>query len=86
MFDIRLLSFITHLLRLEFSLLFLLFCVPFIILTAILYHMQSKIQGFGAIARTEKGDVSDQFIGALVCASVVALLSIIMSALTVGIS
>lgn len=51
----------------------------FTIPTAILYHVQSELQGFGAIVRIEKGDVTSQCVGALVCSGVMVLLTTVVS-------
>ena len=75
----KLISVTTFFLRLGVGLLAVLCFVPFVIPTAILYHVQSEIQGFRSIAGIEQGDVAGQCIGALVCASVVMLLTILMS-------
>ncbi|KAF8862719.1 hypothetical protein BDZ45DRAFT_739032 [Acephala macrosclerotiorum] len=74
-----LLSVAAFFLRLGICLLAVLCFVPFIIPTAILYHVQSEIQGFGSIVGIEKGYVTGQCMGALVCAGVMMLLTIFMS-------
>jgi hypothetical protein len=45
-----------------------------------LYYAQSKIQELGSIIGIEKGDMSCQFIRALVCSSVIMLLIIFILA------
>jgi hypothetical protein len=69
----------TLFLRLGVALLVILCFVPFVMPTTILYHVQSEIQGLGSVVGIEKGDAANQYIGALVCAGVMMLLTIFMS-------
>ena len=75
----RLISVANFLLRLGVCLLAVLCFVPFVIPTAILYPVQSEIQGLGSFVRIEKGDVAGHCMGALVCAAIMMLLTIFMS-------
>jgi hypothetical protein len=75
----RLISVTNFLLRLGVCLLAVLCFVPFVIPTAILHLVQSEIQGLGSIVGIEKGDVTGQCMGALVCAALMMLLTIFMS-------
>ncbi|KAH8653984.1 hypothetical protein BGZ60DRAFT_419110 [Tricladium varicosporioides] len=78
----RIISVVNFFLRLGVCLLAVLCLVPFVIPTAILYLVQSEIQSLGSTIGIEKGDVTSQCIGALVCAAVVMLLTIFMSVFT----
>ncbi|KAF8856254.1 hypothetical protein BDZ45DRAFT_594494 [Acephala macrosclerotiorum] len=64
--------------RLGLCLLCLFFCISFIIPTAFMYDVQSKIQSIGPIAGIEKGGASNQVLEALICAIIMAFLAIIM--------
>jgi hypothetical protein len=75
----KLISVATLFLRLGVGLLVILCFVPFVIPTAILYLVQSEIQGLGSVVGIEKGDAADQCMGALVCTGVMMLLTIFMS-------
>jgi hypothetical protein len=48
----------TLFLRLGVALLVILCFVLFVILTTILYHIQSEVQGLGLVVRIEKGDAA----------------------------
>jgi hypothetical protein len=75
----KLISVATLFLRLGVGLLVILCSVPFVIPTTILYHVQSEINGLGSVVGIEKGDAAGQYMGALVCAGVMMLLTIFMS-------
>ena len=77
----RLLSIATFFLRLGVCLLAVLCFVPFVIPTAILYQVQSDIQGLGSIVGIKKGDVASKCTGVVFCAGVMMLLTIFMSIL-----
>jgi len=69
----------TLFLRLGVSLLVILCFIPFIIPTTILYHIQSEIQRLRSVIKIKKGDTANQYMGTLVCAGVMMLLTIFIS-------
>lgn len=75
----RLFSIVGFFLRLGVCLLAVLCFIPFVIPTAILYPVQSEIQSFGSLMEVKKGDAIGKYMGALVCAGVMMLLTIFVS-------
>jgi hypothetical protein len=79
-FILKVLSVATLCVRLLICFSTILFFVLFAIATGILYHAQSKIQELGSIFGIEKGDMSTHYTVILICAGVMMLLTIFMSA------
>ena len=76
----RLLAFANFFVRLATCLVFGLLCfISFLIPTIILYYVQSKIQDLGSSIEVEKGNVENLCVGALCCAVVMMVLTVIAS-------
>lgn len=67
-----------NLMKVGICLLAILYCIPFAIPPAILFYVESEIQESGPIISIEKGDAASLSIGALVCAIVMMLLTIVI--------